>query len=137
VGSGGGMWDLRCSNKTRAGRGALTAGGGEWRTAAALRLRNPSERKREKTLTYCLEREIEERCGRSSFVEIGPSAGTRNSIGPHSSDTTQIRRSQRSRSRPSLKLVVHFSLLHFYYNSLRVEYSLDFLQNSHPTILIS
>jgi hypothetical protein len=31
-----------------AGRGAPTAGGGEWRTAAALCLRNPSEKREER-----------------------------------------------------------------------------------------
>jgi hypothetical protein len=35
--------------ETRAERGAPTAGGEEWRTTAALCLRNLSERKREKT----------------------------------------------------------------------------------------
>jgi hypothetical protein len=34
VGSGGGMWDLRLRRETHAGRGAPTAGGGEWRATA-------------------------------------------------------------------------------------------------------
>jgi hypothetical protein len=52
--------------------GVARDGGGRWAAAAARCLRNPSERKHEKILTYCREREIEERYDQSIFVEIGP-----------------------------------------------------------------
>jgi hypothetical protein len=83
--------------------GGQAAAGG-W-AASRRTAGNPrcSGEKRERALGLPREREIEERWA----GETGPPAATQNSTGPHSSDSTQRGRSQRSRSRPSLKLVVH------------------------------